>query len=148
MTKVFGPFFLVISSVTNASEHFVRVHRLFSQIVWGFWEHFLGPKRLLRTQVFEKKDKFSSEERTLAFFSRSNEHDKYQETIYKSLKSLLIFTEEVIRSIRWDLRCWKHKLLKKRQTFQWRKSFEPFCIGAPDMTNIREHIIRVHKVVW
>ena len=54
-TKVFGPFFVVLSSVTNlkgffwASKGFVDIH------CWSISIISLTPKRLLETQNFEKK---------------------------------------------------------------------------------------------
>ena len=44
---------------------------------------FIGPKRLLKTQIFEKKGKLPSEEKILGKFSRIVECDKSQETICK-----------------------------------------------------------------
>ena len=58
MKEVFGPFFLVISSVTNPTEQFIRVYWLFRQLLWNLLEHFLGPKRLLKSPIFEKKANF------------------------------------------------------------------------------------------
>ena len=37
-------------------------------------------------------------------FSRSIEHDKCQETIFKGLEGILTFILQLIRSILWDLR--------------------------------------------
>ena len=55
MKEVFGPFILVLSSVTNLKGLFLGVHKLFWQLLWKLLEHFLGPERLLKTQTFEKK---------------------------------------------------------------------------------------------
>ena len=49
----------------------------------------LGPKGLLKTQTFGKKGKLSSEEKFLAYFSRSIEHDKYQGTIHSGPQGIL-----------------------------------------------------------
>ena len=54
MTKVFGPVFLVSSSVTNIKEYFKGVHKLTWKQFWNLKEHFLGPKSLLKTQSLEK----------------------------------------------------------------------------------------------
>ena len=61
MKEVFGPFLFVLSSVTNLKEQFIRVYRLFPQLLWILLEHFLGPKRLLKSPIFEKKQIFSGE---------------------------------------------------------------------------------------
>ena len=63
MKEVFGPFFLVLSSVTNLKGLFLGVHKLFWQLLWNLLEPFLGPKKLLKTQIFEKKFNISSEKK-------------------------------------------------------------------------------------
>ena len=68
MKEVFGPFFLVLSSVTNLKGLFSGVHKLFWQLLWNLLEHFLGPKRLLKTQIFGKKGNISNEEKILDYF--------------------------------------------------------------------------------
>ena len=68
MKEFFGPFFLVLSSVTNLKGLFSGVDKLFWQLLWNLLEHFLGPKRLLKTQIFEKKGNISSEEKILDYF--------------------------------------------------------------------------------
>ena len=68
MKEVFGPFILILSSVTNLRGLFLGVHKLFWQLLWKLLEHFLGPERLLKTQIFEKKGNISSEEKILAYF--------------------------------------------------------------------------------
>ena len=59
MKEVFGTFFFVLSSVTNLKEHFLRVYRLFRHLLMNLLEHFLGPKWLLNSPIFEKKSKYS-----------------------------------------------------------------------------------------
>ena len=68
MKEVFGPFFLVLTSVTYLKGLFSGVHKQFWQLLWNLLEHFLGPKRLLKTQIFDKKGSISSEEKILAYF--------------------------------------------------------------------------------
>ena len=59
---------------------------------------FLGPKRSLKTQIFGKEGKLSSEEKILAHFARFFERDKPQATYCKGPKGILAFTVEAIRS--------------------------------------------------
>ena len=59
----------------------------------------MGPKKLLKKQTFGKKGKLSSEEMILAYFARSIEHDKYQETIFEGPQGFPKITVEVIRSV-------------------------------------------------
>ena len=63
MKDVFGPFFLVLSSVTNLKGLFLGIHKLFWQLLWKLLERFLGPKNLLKTQFFEKNFNISSEKK-------------------------------------------------------------------------------------
>ena len=37
---------------------------------------------------------------------------------------------------------------RKRQHFQWRIDFRLFLLVLQNMTNVGEHLIRVHKVTW
>ena len=70
MTKDFGPFFLVLTSVTKLKEQPTRVHKLFLPLLYFLWEQFLGPKRLLKSHIFEKKGNLSSEKKLIdQFFS-------------------------------------------------------------------------------
>ena len=60
---------------------------------------FLGPKWLLRTQIFEKKGKISSEKKTMwPIFSRIIECGKSQGTIFKGPKAILTITVDLIRA--------------------------------------------------
>ena len=62
------------------------------------------PGRFLKTESFEKRGNLSSEEKILAFFSRSIEHDKCQATIYKGPQGVLTNIVHMIRPFLWDLR--------------------------------------------
>ena len=73
MKEDFGQFFLVLSIVTNLEELFIRAQKLFSQLLWNRLEHFFGPKRLLKTQNFEKKGNLLSEEKRIFSFVRTRE---------------------------------------------------------------------------
>ena len=68
MKEVFGPFFFVLSSATNLKEQIIGVYRLIRQFLWILSERFLGPKRLLKSRILEKKGKHLSEEKILAYF--------------------------------------------------------------------------------
>ena len=60
----------------------------------------LGPKRLLKTQIFEKKKAiFQEKKRFWPIFSRIIEYDKPQRTIYEGPQGILAITVEVKRSI-------------------------------------------------
>ena len=61
MTNVFGPFFPVLSSMTRLMVQYIRVHKLFFPLLYNVEEHFLRPRKLLKTQKFVKKGNLSSE---------------------------------------------------------------------------------------
>ena len=58
---------------------------------------FLGPRRLLKTQIFEKKGSFLVNKCICPTFSQTVEYDKPQETMYKGQKDILTFTVQVMR---------------------------------------------------
>ena len=101
MTKVIGPFFFVSSGVTNIGEQIVRIHKLFWQLLWNLKERFLRPKRLLKTQTFEKMAIFPVKKRFGTFFLI--EHAKCQETNYNGPQGTLTNIMQMIRSFVWDL---------------------------------------------
>ena len=68
MTKVFGPNFVVLSFVTSLTKQLIGVHKLFWHLLWNSWEHFCGPKRLLKTQTFEKRQHFQWKKHCALFF--------------------------------------------------------------------------------
>ena len=68
VTKDFRFFSLVLSNVTNLRERFVRVLQLFKKSLWNLYEFILAPKKLLKTQIFEKKSYFFSEKNIVASF--------------------------------------------------------------------------------
>ena len=84
--------------MTNLSEQFIRVHKVFWQYCGSNKINSLGPKRLLKTQIFEKKAIFAEKERFWPIISRIIECDKPQGTICKGPKGVLTITVEVIRS--------------------------------------------------
>ena len=109
-----------------------------SKLLWGSTTYFrncyanyktlsLTIKRLLKTQIYEEKFKLSNAKNVLAFFSRTIEHDKRQETTYKGPQGSLLFTLEVIGSFfRFNRLIWTQLFEKERQSFQWRKDFGLF----------------------
>ena len=84
MINFFGAFFLVLSSVTNLREQFVRVHKLFWQIMLNLLERFLGPKRLFENTNLFKNVNLSSEKKYLTNFYHIIEFDKPQGTLHNT----------------------------------------------------------------
>ena len=96
MKEVFGPFFFVLSSVTKLKEQIIRVYRLLRQLLWNLLEHFLGPKRLLKSQIFEKKANFSVKKNFCSIFSRNIDHENWQGTFYKGLQGILTLIVQIL----------------------------------------------------
>ena len=59
---------------------------------------------MLKKQIFWKKGKLSSEEKTLAYFARIFERYQPQGTNCKGAKGSLAITVEDIRSCFWEIR--------------------------------------------
>ena len=68
MKEVFGPFFLVLSSVTNLKGLFSGVHKLIWQLLWNLFKHFSRTSEVVENTKFWKKGNISSEEKILADF--------------------------------------------------------------------------------
>ena len=56
----------------------------------------LGPKRLLKTHIFERRQSFQSRKVVALYFFRIVEFEKPQKTIHKSQKDILTINVEVI----------------------------------------------------
>ena len=68
MTKIFGRFFVVLSSVTSLRKQF-KVFTSYSDNYCATYESlFVGPEGLLKTKIFEKKRIISSEKNIVAHF--------------------------------------------------------------------------------
>ena len=148
--KAFGPFFVCIIKWTKPQKQLIRVHKVLRQTLWKLQGHFLGPKRLLGTQVFEKKRQY--------FQWRKDLGQSF--LVISSMKNLW---EQIIRSHKffWQL-LWKlqghfsrTKRLLTTQIFgrKGNLSSEEKFLGhssffLTSVTNLREQIIRVHKVFW
>ena len=96
-------FWLVFSRITEygrpqatvryAPQGFITV---IVQVIISF---FITPKRLLKTQIFEKKDYFPSKKKVLRQnFSRIIEFKKPQGTCFRSLQGFMTVIMQVIRS--------------------------------------------------
>ena len=106
---------------------------------------------MLRTQIFEKKANSPVTVKNCFWpvFSRNLEGDKPQGPIFEYPQAVLTITLEVKGIILWQLRsCWKHKFLKKRQTFQWKKNFGQFFLPLSSVTNLRRLFLSIHKIFW
>ena len=72
---------------------------MYSDIYCGSFKiNSLGPKRLLKTQIFGAKGKLSSQEMISVFFSRIFDCDKPQGTICKGPEGILAIIVKAIRS--------------------------------------------------
>ena len=114
----------------------VEVKRSFLQDPRGCWIH----KFLKKKATFPVKNRFSP------ISSRITDHDKLRGTSYRGPQGNLTINVEVKRSLLQDPRgSWKHKFLKKRQPFQWRKDFNLFFLALSSVINLKGHIKKFQK---
>ena len=74
---------------TKGSDNYCESYRV----------NFSGPKRSLRTQIFGKEGKLSSEEKIMTYFAHIFERDKPQATSCKGPKDIPPFTVEALISL-------------------------------------------------
>ena len=110
-------------------------------------EHFLGPKNLLKTQIFEKKAIFPLKKRFWPIFSRNIQHDKCRGTFYKGPQGALTIIVQTIRTFVWHLRGRQSQTFQKIAVFTMKAVLGPFFPALSGVTNPSEHLIRVHKVL-
>ena len=97
--KNFGPFLSGMIEYDKCQEKLIRAHKVFDNYGANYKIISVTPKRLFKTQIFEKKKaSFPVNKRFWPFLSRIIECDKTQGTICKGPKGIPTFTEEVIRS--------------------------------------------------
>ena len=132
MTKVFGPFFLVLPSVTNLKDNFIRVHKLFWQSLKIFIKAFLQDLRdCWKHKNLEKRQPFQWWNDFGPFF-RFIQHDKCQRKFCWGPRGFLTYIVQMTRSFLRDLRG------RQKQTFQKKAVFT--------MTNFLAHFSSYHRV--
>ena len=125
MNEFSGPFFLVLSSVTNPSEHFIWVHKLFWQLMLKLKRHFFRIWEVVDNKFFEQKATFPLKKRFWDNFSRDIEHAKFQGTVYKGSQSFLTFFVQMIWDFIWHLRGRLKQTFQKNSCFHDEGSFWP-----------------------
>ena len=111
--------------MTNLREHFIRVHKVSDNYCGIYKSIFLGPKRLLKTQSFEKKGNLSIDKKLWRIFPRSIEYDKPKGTIYKGPQGILTITVEIIRAFFETYRLLKTQIFEKKAVFPVKKILWP-----------------------
>ena len=94
------------------------------------------PKRLLKTQIFEKKGYFSSEKYISSDFSRIIEYEKPQGTIYKGTPGIVRVILHGIRSFLQNLRG-RCRNVSKIVYFPMKNLFGQFFLVLPSMADLR-----------
>ena len=80
MTKDFGSFFIILSSVTSLKDQFTRVHKLFLPLLYFLQENFLRTYKVVENTFFwEKKATFQVNKNCLTNSVRIIEHKKRKE---------------------------------------------------------------------
>ena len=82
MTKYFGKFFVVLSSVTSLKKHNIGVHKLFWQLQWNLWEHIFRTWEVVENTSFWKKATFPAEKILWPIFGCNIEHDNCHGTVF------------------------------------------------------------------
>ena len=108
----------------------------------------LAPKRSIETN-FSKESFFHGDKCFWPTFPCIIECEKHQGTFYKGPQIFLTFTLELVRACFFDINgCWKHKVSKQKQSFQWSKVSGLYFLVLSNMKNVMEHIVWVHKLCW
>ena len=137
-----------------------RVWQTSRDNIWGFTRYFdiycgsysvnsVTPKKLLKTQLFEKKGNFSSEEKILAnFLALSGVWQTSVNTLYGPTK----FFDNYCGSYRINSvtpkKLLKTQTFEKKANFQVKRVFGLFFLAFSSVTNLKGQFFRVHKVLW
>ena len=118
-TKVFNPFFLVVSSsVTNIKEQKIRLQKLFWHLFWNLKEFVSGFNRLLKKESFEKKATFPVMKNFWPTFPLIIAHDICQATTHRGPKVVLT---KIVQRIKKLFGTWE---VNRNQTFQKKAVFK------------------------
>ena len=97
MTKSFGGFFVVLSSVTSLKKHFIVFHKQFWQLLWNLFEHFFRTYEVVENTNFQKKTILPVEKKLWHFFLVVSNMTNVMEEVYKdpegNLRSIVQATE-------------------------------------------------------
>ena len=147
MTKVCGPSFLVLSSVTKRKEQFIRVQSFCDDYCGTYKGVFLDLKvcskhRSWKNAILPVLKNF------WPTFSPFFEHDKNQWTFYKNSQASLTFFVQMTRSFLWDLSGREKQTFQKTAVFKMTKASAPFFLVSSSVPNIGEQFITVRKQIW
>ena len=79
----------------------------------------------------------------MSVFPHLIECDKPHETMFWGAQAIPTFTVEIMRASISDMTgCWKRKILKKRESFQWKKSCGQFFLVISDIKNVMEELYK------
>ena len=80
--RKYGLFYLVLPSIADLRQHYIRLHKVFRQSLCMLSDHFFRTSGVAENTSFSEKGYFSSEKNYLTGFSRIIEYDKRQGTTY------------------------------------------------------------------
>ena len=109
---------------------------------------FLGPERLLKTQILKKNGSFPVNKCICPIFSQIVECDNLQEMIYKGWKDILTVTVVVKRSFLGPERLLKTQVFEKGAILPMEKFLCQAFVVLSTLTNLREQLKKVRKVFW
>ena len=121
----------VLSSVKNLREHYIRVHKVFWQLLWKLQGHFFRTYKVIENTNFWKIGNLSSEAKILS-------HSSFVLLSVTNLRELFIRVHKVLWQILWELqgRFFRTKevivnpyFLKKKAVFPVKKRICPILFS-------------------
>ena len=152
MKKRFWPFFSY-----NRVIEYDKSQRTLCKSPRGNWSltaevirsNFKKSKRLLKTNFWKKNANFPVKKRFWSFF--------LVKSSVTNLKGQFVRVQKVFRELLWKLldhfcNTWevvgKHKILKEKGNLSSEGKFLAFFFVLSNMENVRQRLIRAHKVLW
>ena len=104
MNKNFWTSFFVLSIMSSLRKKSMRVHKVFRQLLWKWWDLFCNTYEVVENTNFRRKGNVSSEENYLTNISRNIEYGKPHGAFCGGAQRLLTIFVQVKRPFHRDLR--------------------------------------------
>ena len=143
-----APFFAYYRVSQRSKDSLWGSSRFFHLYYVSYKINSLGPRRLLKTQYFEKKANFPVKKGFWPNLPPIIECDKPPGTVSISSEASVPITVEKLRSFLQDLRgCRKHNFWRKGNICSEEKTLAFFLVYS-SVKNLRGRVLRVQKLVW
>ena len=144
------PKFLALSSVTNPKGQFIRIQKVFWQLVWSLQDHCYNTYEVVGNNFFFKMAQS---------FHWRKDFDLFFFQFYRLRQTLWDYIKESTKYFKNSRRIFmiicvtpkgllKTNQLKKKGNLSSEKVFWLSLLVLSSMTDIREQLIGVHKVFW